>query len=92
MGYHREIVCSIQAHASSDSCITRYKCKRATHISNSNKMYCNESSPELEAWFILLHLHHELVDVDELGSCRDLRKWGHAKHTAESVIILNQKS
>ena len=61
-------------------------------LSTPTNLHPVEASPDSEAWLVLLDLHHELVDVDQLGSSRDLREWSHTKHTAESeqTKIVNQ--
>ena len=61
-------------------------------LSTPTNLHSVEASPDSEAWLVLLDLHHELVDVDQLSSCRDLREWSHTKHTAESeqTKIVNQ--
>ena len=61
-------------------------------LSTPTSLHSVEASPHSEAWLVLLDLDHELVDVDQLSSSRDLREWSHAKHTAESeqTKIVNQ--
>ena len=44
-----------------------------------------------ECWFVFLDLYHELVNVDEVGGCCDLREGSHAENSAEPVIVLDQR-
>ena len=40
---------------------------------NAHFQTAHTSSFQSEAWLVLLDLNHELVDVDQLCGCRDLR-------------------
>ena len=53
---------------------------------NAHIQAAYNSSLISKAWLVLLDLDHELVDVDQLCDCRDLRKWRHPQHSAESAL------
>ena len=53
---------------------------------NAHFQTAHTSSFQSEAWLVLLDLDHELVDVDQLCGSRDLRKWRHPQHSAESAL------
>ena len=46
----------------------------------------------LEVRLVPLDLHHQLVNVDQLGCGSNLREGGHPQHPAEPVVVLDQGS
>ena len=43
----------------------------------------------LEVRLVPLDLHHQLVNVDQLGRGSNLREGGHPQHPAEPVVVLD---
>lgn len=44
----------------------------------------------LEVWFVFLHLHHEVVQVDELRANGQSPEGGLVQDLMETVVILDQ--
>lgn len=43
-----------------------------------------------EVWLVLLHLHHEVVDVEQLGTNCELLEGCLAEYLLETVVVLDQ--
>lgn len=49
-----------------------------------------EETSRLEVWFVFLNLHHQMMNVDELGAHRHTAKRGLGEDLMETMIILNK--